>query len=56
MWLVIRGLIGDDEEGTLNRLRSIRADVIDPKTGELEGASSKPPEACWSARNCNGRG
>src|SRR5260370_4558407 len=24
-------LIGADEEGTLNRLRSIRADVIDPK-------------------------
>jgi hypothetical protein len=24
-------LVGADEEGTLNRLRSIRADVIDPK-------------------------
>jgi hypothetical protein len=24
-------LIGADEEGTLNRLRAIRADVIDPK-------------------------
>jgi len=30
-------LIGDDEEGTLNRLRSIRADVIDPKIGEYQG-------------------
>jgi adenylate cyclase len=25
-------LIGTDEEGTLNRLRSIRAEVIDPKS------------------------
>jgi adenylate cyclase len=30
-------LIGDDEEGTLNRLRSIRADVIDPKVSEYWG-------------------
>src|SRR5215467_12275459 len=30
-------LIGADEEGTLNRLRSIRADVIDPKIGEHRG-------------------
>jgi adenylate cyclase len=30
-------LIGDDEEGTLNRLRSIRADVIDPKINEHRG-------------------
>src|SRR5215472_10438285 len=30
-------LIGDDEEGTLNRLRSIRYDVIDPKIGEYRG-------------------
>ena len=30
-------LIGDDEEGTLNRLRSIRADVIDPKISEHRG-------------------
>jgi len=30
-------LIGDDEEGTLNRLRSIRSDVIDPKIGEYRG-------------------
>jgi TolB-like protein/class 3 adenylate cyclase len=30
-------LIGDDEEGTLNRLRSIRTDVIDPKVSEHRG-------------------
>ena len=30
-------LIGADEEGTLNRLRSIRADVIDPKIAEHRG-------------------
>jgi adenylate cyclase len=30
-------LIGADEEGTLNRLRSIRADVIDPKITENRG-------------------
>jgi adenylate cyclase len=30
-------LIGQDEEGTLNRLRSIRADVIDPKIREHRG-------------------
>ena len=30
-------LIGVDEEGTLNRLRAIRADVIDPKISEHRG-------------------
>jgi adenylate cyclase len=30
-------LIGADEEGTLNRLRSIRADLIDPKITEHRG-------------------
>src|SRR6516165_5885507 len=30
-------LIGADEEGTLDRLRSIRADVIDPKIAEHRG-------------------
>jgi adenylate cyclase len=30
-------LIGDDEEGTLNRLRSIRTDVINPKITEHHG-------------------
>ena len=30
-------LIGDDEEGTLDRLRSIRAEVIDPSIAEQRG-------------------
>src|SRR6478609_2838885 len=30
-------LIGIDEEGTLNRLRSIRAELIDPKIAENRG-------------------
>jgi class 3 adenylate cyclase len=30
-------LIGDDEEGTLNRLRAVRTDVIDPKISEYRG-------------------
>src|SRR5580693_2969548 len=30
-------LIGADEEGTLNRLRSIRAEIIDPKIAEHRG-------------------
>jgi len=30
-------LIGDDEEGTLNRLRSIRGEVTDPKIREYRG-------------------
>src|SRR2546429_775227 len=30
-------LIGADEEGTLNRLRSIRAEVIDPTIAEHQG-------------------
>src|SRR5258708_37621933 len=30
-------LIGADESGTLNRLKSIRADVIDPKITEHRG-------------------
>jgi TolB-like protein/class 3 adenylate cyclase len=30
-------LIGDDEEGTLNRLRSIRTEVVDPKIDEHHG-------------------
>src|SRR6201987_2161430 len=30
-------LIGEDEEGTLNRLRSIRADVINPRITEHHG-------------------
>jgi adenylate cyclase len=30
-------LIGNDEEGTLSRLRSVRADIIDPKISEHRG-------------------
>src|SRR5204863_8796404 len=30
-------LIGADEQGTLNRLRSIRTDVVDPKVDEHHG-------------------
>jgi adenylate cyclase len=30
-------LIGADEEGTLNRLRSIRAELLDPKIAEHRG-------------------
>ena len=30
-------LIGADEEGTLDRLRSIRVDVLDPKISEHRG-------------------
>ena len=30
-------LIGDDEEGTLNRLRAIRAEVADPSIAQYRG-------------------
>jgi len=41
-------LIGVAEEGTLDRLRSIRAEVTDPKIAEHRGGSSKLPETvCW---------
>ena len=30
-------LIGEDEEGTLNRLKAIRAELIDPKITENRG-------------------
>jgi adenylate cyclase len=30
-------LIGSDEEGTLERLKAIRAEVVDPKIGEHRG-------------------
>jgi hypothetical protein len=36
-------LIGADEEGTLSRIRSIRADIIDPAIGR------------YSAPNCRAR-
>jgi hypothetical protein len=43
-------LIGADEEGTLDRLRSIRADVIDPKITEHRGrlVKKRPVMACSS--------
>ena len=34
-------LIGADEEGTLNQLRSIRTDMIDPKISEHRGRMVK---------------
>jgi len=34
-------LIGADEEGTLNRLRAIRAELIDPKITECRGRIAK---------------
>jgi len=37
-------LIGADEEGTLNRLRSIRAELIDPKITEYRGRVVKTTE------------
>jgi adenylate cyclase len=37
MWRGNSRLIGADEEGTLNRLRSIRSDIIDPKIAEHGG-------------------
>ena len=41
-------LIGADEEGTLDRLRTIRVDIIDRESPDIEGASSKPPgTVCW---------
>jgi adenylate cyclase len=36
-------LIGADEEGTLNRLRSIRSGLIDPKIGEHRGRIRMTP-------------
>src|SRR5438132_7231179 len=30
-------LMGEDEEGTLNRLRSIRAELVDPQIAEYRG-------------------
>ena len=41
-------LIGADEEGTLNRLKAIRAEVIDPKVGEHRGRIVK--NGRWPAR------
>ena len=36
-------LMGEDEQGTLDRLRSIRTDLIDPKISEHHGRIVKPP-------------
>src|SRR5207302_942143 len=42
-------LIGADEEGTLGRLKAIRAELIDPKIARLE-ALAEPGGICVSAR------
>jgi adenylate cyclase len=43
-------LMGEDEEGTLNRLRSIRRELVDPKIGEHRGRIVKrPATAFWSS-------
>ena len=34
-------LIGADEEGTLSRLKALRAEVIDPKLQNITAGSSK---------------
>src|SRR5438270_6725248 len=44
-------LIGADEEGTLNRLRSIRAELIDPKTfSKCDVQRSRPKDQQLGAR------
>jgi class 3 adenylate cyclase len=48
-------LIGADEEGTLNRLRSIRAELIDPKLHEMchrPAVSSSVSEATRAISSC----
>jgi class 3 adenylate cyclase len=47
-------LMGADEEGTLERLKALRHELLDPKIAEHKGASpgqspgTKPPAtACW---------
>jgi class 3 adenylate cyclase len=40
-------LIGGDEEGTLNRLRSLRVELVDPTIAEHRAASSKQPVMVW---------
>ena len=43
-------LIGADEEGTLGRLKALRAEVIDPKSPSIAAASSRPPAmGSWSS-------
>jgi class 3 adenylate cyclase len=42
-------LIGADEEGTLNRLKATRTNIIDPKSANTVAALSKRPAMdCWS--------
>jgi class 3 adenylate cyclase len=43
-------LIGADEEGTLNRLRSIRAELIDPKIGGASWANGEPVNVDYMMR------
>ena len=41
-------LMGADEEGTLERLKALRGDLIDPKIAEHPSVSSRPlATACW---------
>ena len=41
-------LMGADEEGTLERLKAHRRQLVDPKIREHAAASSKrPATACW---------
>jgi adenylate cyclase len=36
-------LMGADEEGTLERLKALRRELVDPKIAERRGASSRQP-------------
>ena len=41
-------LMGADEEGTLERLKALRRQLIDPKIGEHRAISSRTPATeCW---------
>jgi class 3 adenylate cyclase len=39
-------LMGADEEGTLERLKALRRELLDPKIAEHHGRSP-PATACW---------
>ncbi len=42
-------LMGQDEEGTLPRIKSLRCEVIEPKVKEHTGGPSRPPAiGFWS--------
>jgi adenylate cyclase len=42
-------LMGADEEGTLDRLKTLYRDLIDPKLDEHRGSLLRPPATgCWS--------